>query len=131
VWTPPLADLGYTLVLTLVEATSGRRGVIDEETGEVGSALRAQRSWPSWISMGPRSGEALPAAHLVDAVARRVADVERLDCTLMGRRRKGRRRWGGKARGRWKRQRIAAVPHRLPLLVPRPLPSQTRRRWRG
>jgi len=63
------------LVLTLVEAMAGRRGVIDA------------RSWPSWISVGPCSMEAAMLARR--AVASRVADVERLDYTLMGRRRKG------------------------------------------
>jgi len=60
-------------------------------------------------------GEALLAAYLVDAVASRIAGVERLDYMLMGRRRKGRRGWGGESGGRWKWRRIvAAVPHRPP-----------------
>ena len=78
-------------------------------------ALRTQRSCPRGSPRAPQQGsrdvgEGLLAEHLDDAVARRVADVERLEGTLVGRRRKGRRGWGGEAGGRWKRQRIAAVP---------------------
>ena len=109
-------QLSCILVLMLVEAMAGRRGAIDEEPGEVGECLTRAAELALVGLRGPLQhggrdvGEALLAAHLVDAVTSRVADVERLDYTLMGRRRKGRRGWGGEAGGRWKCQRIAAVP---------------------
>ena len=108
-------------MLALVEATARRRGVVDEEPGEVGERLaRAAELALVDLRGAPQNGgrdvgEALPAAHLVDAVASRVANVKQLDYTLMGRRRKGRRGWGGESGGRWKWRRIvAAVPHRPP-----------------
>ena len=103
---------GDVLMLALVDTTAGHRGVVDEDPGE---GLTHAVELAPWVSTGPQQGsrevgEGLPAEHLDDAVARRVADVERLEGTLMGRRRKGRRGWGGEAGGRWKRQRITAVP---------------------
>ena len=83
------------LVLMLVEAMAGRRGVIDEEPGEVGECLTRAAELALVDLRGPLQhggrdvGEALLAAYLVDAVASRIADVERLVYTLMGRRRKG------------------------------------------
>jgi len=63
--------------------------VIDEELGEVGERL-ARAAELALVDLrgapqhgGGDVGEALPAAHLVDAVARGVADVERLDGALV------------------------------------------------
>jgi hypothetical protein len=82
---PAPCSRGDVLVLTLVEATAGRCGVVDEEPGGVGERLTRAAELALLDIRGPPQhvgrdvGEALPAAHLVDAVARRAADVERLN----------------------------------------------------
>ncbi|RLM93849.1 hypothetical protein C2845_PM08G21320 [Panicum miliaceum] len=86
---PAPCSRGDVLMLTLMEATAGRHGVIDEEPGEVGERLTRVAELALVDIRGPPQhgardvGEALPAAHLVNAVAHRVADVERLDGALV------------------------------------------------
>jgi len=100
---------GDVLVLTLLEATAGRRGVMDEEPKRSESARAAELALVDLRGApqhgGRDVGEVLPVAHLVDAVGRRAVAlpglrsmVFRLAMTC----RMGRRRTGGGSIGEGK-----------------------------